>query len=588
MRKHFLELRLPGELLWLWQQIRPFLGASLLSFVCTGLGVLLSLSNPLILKWLIDRSLPAHNYSLVGGLAALLFLSFELRTLLSSIGSYITMSSARGMAIRLRMRLLRHLDVLSASYYETTPLGSAIYPLKEPVDEIAYFGSDVLPALMRIVFTTVLTLAAMLMLSVKLAITVFPLLPVFVIGRRYFRNRLKTDADAVQRSRLAWSDFLQEHIPATIQLQFLRGIRKQERTAFRTLAANVRSEQKLFRTGSYFTLFNSFFLVSSMSWVLGYGGWLVLSGVLTVGSLIAFYGLVGQLFEPLSSAAEIYARLQKTFASMRQVRLILASTPAIANCDSPVEFDSASAWNVQLDSVRFGYAERQETLSVEALYIEAGSQIAVTGENGAGKSTLGKLLARIYDVNAGSILVGGQDIRHIQLESVRRCISYVPREPSLFGGSISDNLRFGKASAAQRELEQVLEVVNLTPVGFTECTEHGVGPAGCRLSGGERQRLALARALLMRPKILILDEATSCLDPFSEEEILINIRAYLPAATTIVVSHRLSTIAQFDRVLLLLGGRIAFDGSSAEFVVFHRDYGKFRHSLRNFGPTEPR
>ena len=323
-----------------------------------------------------------------------------------------------------------------------------------------------------------------------------------------------------------------------------------------------------------------------MSWVLGYGGWLVLSGVLTVGSLIAFYGLVGQLFEPLSSAAEIYARLQKTFASMRQVRLVLASTPSVANCDSPVAFDSARTWNIQLDSVRFGYAERQETLSVEALEIATGSQIAVTGENGAGKSTLGKLLARIYDVDAGTILVDGQDIRNIELESVRRCISYVPREPPLFGGSISDNLRFGKASASQRELEQVLEVVSLRLSGLTNGIEHSVGPAGCQLSGGQRQRLALARALLMRPRILILDEATSCLDPFSEERVLISIRAYLPTSTIIVISHRLSTIAQFDRVLLLLDGRIVFDGSSADFVVLHRDYGPFRHSFRASGPAE--
>ena len=134
------------------------------------------------------------------------------------------MSSAQGMAIRLRMRLLRQLDVQSASYYETTPLGSAIYPLKEPIDEIAYFGSDLLPALMRIGLTTVLTLFAMLMLSIKLAVTVLPLLPVFVIGRRYFRNRLKTDADAVQGCRLAWSDFLQEHIPAITQLQLLKDV----------------------------------------------------------------------------------------------------------------------------------------------------------------------------------------------------------------------------------------------------------------------------------------------------------------------------------------------------------------------------
>lgn len=571
MRRHLLKLRLPGELHWLWQQMRPYFGQSLVSFGCTAVGVLLGLCNPLILKWFIDRALPRRDSSWVIGLAVLLFVTYEARTLLASVGAYFTLSAAQGMAMRLRMRILRHLDRLSADYYETTPVGAALYPLREPIEEIAYFGSDILPALLRVVLMTCFTVVVMLMLSVKLAVTVFPLLPIFVIGRRHFRDRLKLVADAAQTARLAWNEFVEEHVPAIVQLQLLRRERNQERTAFRLLATGVRLQKGLFWTGSYFTLFNSLFLVLAMSWVLGYGGWLVLSGTLTVGSLIAFYGVVIQLFDPLSSGAELYARLQKTYASIRQVQLVLTSSPSITNCESAVGFEERDTWDIEVDSVEFGYKGHHATLWIDNLTIETGAQIAVTGENGAGKSTLGKLIARLYDVSAGTIKIGGQDIRNVRLESLRHSVAYIPRDPPLFGTSLIENVRFGKASASPEELETVVEIVGLAGGAWATATrvEQGVGPRGCQLSGGQRQRLALARALLARPRILVLDEATSCLDPASEERILRKIRTHLPTATIVVISHRLSTIAQFGRIVILSGGRIGFDGSTARFMLLH-------------------
>jgi len=183
------------------------------------------------------------------------------------------------------------------------------------------------------------------------------------------------------------------------------------------------------------------------------------------------------------------------------------------------------------------------------------------GENGAGKSTLARLIARAYDVGSGSIHIGDEDIRNIRLQSLRQHICYLPRDPVLFDGSLASNLRFVGLGASDFELRGVIQQADLTNfiAALPEGLHQRIGPDGCQLSGGQRQRLAIARALLQQPRILILDEATSCLDPTSEALVLRNVQHCLPSATLIVVSHRFSTISAFDRVLVLSGGRIVED-----------------------------
>ncbi len=188
-------------------------------------------------------------------------------------------------------------------------------------------------------------------------------------------------------------------------------------------------------------------------------------------------------------------------------------------------------------------------------------KIAIVGENGAGKSTLARLITRLYDVQSGSIQVGGTDIRNVQLKTLRRCICYLPRDPILFDGTLASNLRFVRPGASDRELHEAIQLADLVDLvrALPEGLHQRIGPDGCQLSGGQRQRLAIARALLQKPHILILDEATSCLDPMSEAVILCNVWDHLSASTLIVVSHRASTLSAFSRILVLSDGRIVED-----------------------------
>jgi ABC-type multidrug transport system fused ATPase/permease subunit len=297
-----------------------------------------------------------------------------------------------------------------------------------------------------------------------------------------------------------------------------------------------------------------------MSAVIGYGGWSVAAGTLSLGSLVAFYSFVTQLFDPLSGAAELYARAQRTFASIRQLQAVCALRPRITDLPVCSQFPTQH-WGLEFTEVEFGYERQENVLRIPSLRIAAGEKIAILGENGAGKSTLARLITRLYDVQSGSIQVGGTDIRNVQLKTLRRSICYLPRDPVLFDGSLASNLLFVRPGASDRELREVIRLVDL--VEFVEALPEGlfqhIGPDGCQLSGGQRQRLAIARALLQKPCILILDEATSCLDPTSETLILRNLWHHLSASTLIVVYHRASTLSDFNRILVLSDGRIVED-----------------------------
>jgi ABC-type multidrug transport system fused ATPase/permease subunit len=532
------------------------------SFLAITAGSLLALTSPLLIKWLIDSIIPQKRMGLLLFAVALIFFSHQGRVVLTSLGSYIMLGSSQKMALTLRVDLLQHLDTLSADYYDETPVGTVMYPLKEPIEEIAYFGSDLLPAILRMLLTTSFTVAAMATLSQLLTLAILPLIPFFVLTRQYFRTRLTSDADAAQEDRRGWNNFLEQHLSSVIAIQLLTQEKRQEMRAFRLLARLLRSQQRLYRTAAWFTISSSLAIVLAMSAVIGYGGKSVLAGSLSIGSLVAFYGFVTQLFEPLSGASELYARAQKTFASIRQVQAALSLRPSVTDAPSPVMLSIKHSADVELSEVEFGYFRNRNFLRIPYLRISAGEHIAIAGENGAGKSTLCKLIARLYDPVLGAVRLGGADLRTVHLKNLRQAISYLPRDPVFFDGTIASNLLFVRPNSTEQELEDALRIVELSALigSFPNGLRQRIGPDGCQLSGGERQRLALARALLVRPQVLILDEATSCLDPSAEAKILHELRQRLSLSTFVVISHRHSTFAEFARILFLSRGHIVRDG----------------------------
>ena len=559
---------MPSEIRWLFRQVRPFLRWHVASFICISIASFLGLLAPLVLKSLIDRVLPSRRIGLLFAAVGLIFLCHQGRAALTSVGGYLSMLAAERLALDLRLRLLRRLDTLSADYHEGTPVGESMYPLKEPIDEVSYFGSDLVPSILRTLVATALTLGTMLLLNARMTLTLLPLIPAFLLTKEHFRGRLEDGSNTVQRNQIAWSNFLEEHLSSIVALQLLRQERRRERTAFHLLGTKIHSYNRLYRTGVSFTFHTSLIIGLAMSVVIGYGGWSVLTGSLTFGGLVAFYTYLTQLFEPLSGAAETYVRAQKTFASIRQVEAVLVLQPAIKACPTAIRFPQSHAWTIDLTEVWFRYPRNRGRLSIPHLNIRSGEQVAVVGENGAGKSTLAKLLARFYDVDSGAIFVAGHDVRDIEIQSLREQVCYAPPQPILFNATIASNLRLSRVRASDAELEDVMEEVGLMAWVSTlqGGLNQGIGPGGAHLSGGQRQRLGIARAILQRPRILILDEATSSLDGVSEQQLLSGLHALLPGSTIIVISHRPSALLSVGRVIVLEAGCVVEDASPTSLL----------------------
>jgi ABC-type multidrug transport system fused ATPase/permease subunit len=310
-------------------------------------------------------------------------------------------------------------------------------------------------------------------------------------------------------------------------------------------------------------------IVLGIGLILGYGGYEVTRSTLTVGGLVAFYGYVFRLFAPVSIAIDLQSRLQRVGASIRRILEITNGDPQIAQRESQTPLRCDIKPELEFRSVWFCYNEDRSVLRDMSFRIEAGETVAVVGLNGSGKSTIGLLATRLYEPNAGSILVGGQDIRQVGRRSLRATLTLVPQDPVLFDETIRENLLYGNPRATGKDLETVAALTQLDrvlqtlPRGLNE----PLGPLGGRLSGGEKKRLALARTLLQQPRILIVDEITSALDGPAAAGLLEGLELFRQARTLVVISHRPATILWADRILVVDEGAIVDSGKHDALIL---------------------
>ena len=310
-------------------------------------------------------------------------------------------------------------------------------------------------------------------------------------------------------------------------------------------------------------------IVLGMGLILGYGGCEVTRCTLTVGGLVAFYGYVFRLFAPVSIAIDLQSRLQRVGASMRRILEITSGDPPIAVRESMTPLRGDTRPELEFRSVWFCYDESRPVLRDMNFRIEAGETAAVVGLNGSGKSTIGLLATRLYEPNAGSILVGGQDIRLVGRRSLRKIVTLIPQDPVLFDETVRDNLLFGNPGATGKDLETVAALTQLDRVLQTlpKGLDEPLGPLGGRLSGGEKKRVALARTFLQQPRILVVDEITSALDGPAAAGLLQGLELFREARIVVVISHRPATILWADRILVVDKGAIVDSGNHQELIL---------------------
>lgn len=546
------------EFRWLVARIKPFLRLHLGSYCCIVLSSFLVLLDPLILRFLIDEVIPSGRAALLPLVAAAFLLTYIARLGTDKLGAMLNFRAVQKMIFRSRLSLLRHLQLLSAEYHDNRPLGDTLHRLQNDVDQVATLSGEVIPGVLRMVTVFTLVMTTMMVLNYRLTLIVLPLIPVFILVRRRFHARLREASDLVQEQSGKVIGFLEEHLSSIVQVQLLSCEQREARRFARLSGSAVRAQIKRRGAELFFSALLYLIIVVGMTGVLGYGGYLVMTGRLTPGGLVAFYGYTLQIFIPLYGVVDIYSKVQRAGASISRLMEITEAQTVLRDRPGALTLKPESLGVVELKDVCFSYDGDRPVLNAVSLRVNAGERVAIAGRSGNGKSTIARLVARLYDARSGTILIEGLDVRDIKLKSLRSSVIFVPQDPVLFDVSLRENLLYGNAAATDDELYQVAHLAQLEnlirklPSGWDE----PLGPRGNRLSGGERQRVALARALLQRPKVLILDECTSALDALTERQVLDGLDGFLQNVTTIIISHRPFPTHWANRVIHLDRGQI--------------------------------
>lgn len=546
---------------WLWTEVRPLARYQAAAVVCMLAAGGLTLVKPLVIKWLIDTVLPGHHWPLLAVATAVLFASAVLRELTNASANYIRTLGVERLVYRLRLRLFKRLQNLPAAFHSRQAVGDLVQRVERDVGLVGELGSDIAAASVRMVIEIVVTIAAMVLLDWRLATAVLPLVPVLAIVRHHFRSALQESARDTREAHGDQSNLLNEALTGAVQVQLLgvqgRFARRYAQMGLETLRRYLRQR----RLELTFTFLSTVTISAGTALVVGYGGLRVMTGSLTTGGLVAFIAYVSNIFAPLSTAVELYARANRVRASIRRLMEIervpdtLEEAPAAAAVPEAPQALSCTG-------VSFSYGTEAATLRDIGLSVHAGERVAVVGESGCGKTSLLNLIPRLYDPTAGRVAIDDRNLTSVSLRTLRRAISVVPQNAMLFRGTVRENLRLGSLEATREDIAEAAAMTGLTaiveklPAGW----DTALGPMGAGLSGGEKQRLAIARALIQRRPILVLDEATSALDAVSEDRLLAGLERWSAGRLVIVVSHRLAVARWASRVVVLNRGEIVEDG----------------------------
>jgi ABC-type multidrug transport system fused ATPase/permease subunit len=485
---------------------------------------------------------------------------------LSAYSTQLQVDAGQRMVYNLRYRLFQHLQALGLHHHVKTSTGDSVYR----VDVDAYAIENLLIGgfpLVTSIATLVVMFAILLMLDLTVALLSLAVVPFLYLSIRYYISTLMTREERVKELESTLVGRLHETFSA------IRLVKSFARESFETARYAVAGERTMLARvdltwrQSVFSIVVSSITIIGTAVVLLVGGLRVLQQQMTIGDLTVVIAYLGAVYGPLSAIAHTTGQLQGALAGAKRVRDMLAETPETV--DRPEAADASTIrGEVRFESVDFSYPDGTAVLHDITFQASPGEMIALVGLTGAGKTTLVSLIPRFYDVTAGGVLVDGRDVRQYELRSLRERIAIVLQEPVLFSGSIADNLRYGRLDATREEIEGAAraahahEFITRLPKGYdTEIAE-----AGGSLSGGERQRLSVARAILKNAPILILDEPTSSLDAISEEIVFAALRRLRAGRTTIVIAHRLSTVRDADRILVLDNGRISATGRHDELL----------------------
>ncbi|RVV99432.1 ABC transporter ATP-binding protein [Mesobaculum littorinae] len=534
---------------------RPWAGLFWLDFGCAVFAGLLELAFPLAVQSFIDRLLPSGNWGIIALATAALALIYLLNTALMAVVTYWGHMLGINIETEMRARAFAHLQRLSFSFYDKQRTGRLVARVTrdlEEIGEIAHHGPE---DLFIAVMTFAGAFALMLWINVPLALVSAVIVPAMTAVTVIYGSRMTRTWQTILGRVADFNVRLEENVGGMRVVQAFANERH-EQTLFARDNANYRQAKlDAYRVmaGSVSLTYMGMRAVQVIVMVVG--AWLVLQGGLTEGGFVAFLLLVGVLLRPVEKIAAVIELYPRGLAGFRRYCDLLDTVPEIA--DRPGARPApAFRGEVEFENLRFGYDEARPVLDGITARIGAGKTAAFIGQSGAGKSTLLSLVPRFYEAAGGAIRIDGHDIRDLTLDSLRAQIGIVQQDVFLFGGTLGDNIAYGRIGATRDEIVAVAEQASLGPLiaALPDGLDTIVGERGVTLSGGQKQRVAIARAFLKNPPILILDEATSALDTETERAIQTALDALSKDRTTLVIAHRLDTIRDADMVFRLEGG----------------------------------
>jgi ATP-binding cassette subfamily B protein len=547
--------------------------AGLTAGVLVGLGWTTGkVSVGLLVQKAVDQGIENDDLGALRHWALLIALAAVVVGTFTGIRRYLAFREARWIEAELRERLFAHFQRLHFGFHDTTQTGELMSRANTDLQQIQAFV--VMIPLTISNFVTVLAVTVIL-LTIDPVLTVLALgtLPFLNVLATRFSRRLHPAVMGIQRESAELAAVVEETVAGVRVIKGF-GAERVQGARLQVEADDIyRESMRAARVRAWYVPALDLLPNIGLIATLGYGGHQVLSGHLTLGGLVAFNVYVVMLIWPLRMLGNIIAQGQRSAAAAERVHEILSTDPEVAEPSGAVPLPAAGPsggrGEVRFEAVRFAYGEGMPlVLDGLDLAIPAGQSIALVGATGSGKTTVARLLPRFYDVDAGAVLLDGVDVRQLRLRELRKAIGIVFEETFLFSDTIGANIAFADPDASADAVERAAqlagahEFIAALPEGYATT----IGERGYSLSGGQRQRIAIARAILADPRVLILDDATSSVDPTKEHEIRDALAEVMLGRTTVVIAHRPATIALADRVVLLDGGRVAADGTHEELL----------------------
>ena len=544
--------------------------------------------GPLLTQIAIDDGVASKNTQILIVTCICYVISIALSAGISFARASFTGRLGEKLVYKLRIRVFSHLQRQSFSFFTNEKAGVLMTRMTSDIESLTVlFQEGLVNFAVQIVTLIVITIYLIVLNPYLALITLLLVVPVNIILTLWFRKVSIFGYLNVRDKIAAILSNLSESLAGMRVITAFNQRKNRSKLHDETTVAHFEANIFTGRAQAIFGPGTEAVGIVTQAIVLLIGGKMVLNGDLSIGELTAFLLFLTSFFAPIQSLVQLYNQYQQGSASIEKLRELLSTAPSVPEKENAVEIKEVIG-HIELKSINFSYEKNKPILKDVSLVVEPGEVIALVGPTGAGKSTIAKLISRFYDPDEGELLVDGYDLRDVKIESLRKQIAVVPQEPFLFNGSIKENVIFARPFANEKDIEEACDAVGLT--GLISRLPNGIDSAiherGASLSAGERQLLALARAFLCQPRLLILDEATSNLDLLSESSIERALDNLLEGRTSIIVAHRIATAMKADRIAVVDDGSIIEIGTHEELVQLSGKYSSMYKTWAQQGGKE--